>query len=282
MPILPLIGVSLFQVCRFSMNDAMEAIWISPPLTHFRFFLQLLGNAWWTVYEESKNSAVIPVAEAIPVSKDGTGKTELDLEKGELSDQPETVSSRHPHWCQTCNPIALLFGLAITIPVMAVVFALELVALLAFYLPSIFLYHSGQAFAPPNICTVVLYVTFMLLYWGFWFADYMVLLSSVLVTECLGMVALILGFVTGGCLWATQLHQHLRRVGHGIRVKFRKPNKPTKRKRRKKRRTSTSRTIMPPRGPSCFAPQRDYKSRRQEAMRVITVERERNASESLH
>lgn len=156
---------------------------------------------------------------------------------------------------------------------------------MAFYLPSCFLYHSGQAFAPPNICTVVLYMFFMILYWGFWLADYMVLLSSVLVTECLGMAALVMGFFTGGCLWARQLHQYLRRVGHYVRVQFRKQKQPQQEqtRRHKRRKKSSSRTTMPTRGLSWFAQRRDYRSRREEAMRVITVERERiDASESLH
>ena len=172
-------------------------------------------------------------------------------------------------------------GLAMTLLAVGIVTALELLAFVAFYLPSCFLYHSGQAFAPPNICTVVLYSFFMILYCGFWSADYMVLLSSVLVTECLGMAALCIGFLTGGCLWARQLHQYLRRVAHCVRVTFRK-QKPQPQSRRNRRRKASTRSTVPPRGLSWFAQRQDYRTRRQEAMQVITVERERNPSESLH
>lgn len=248
-----------------------------------RFFVP--GNAWWSIYEETKNtSTVVPVAEAVPVSNDGASKNEEDLEKeGESS--YHDLEIQQPNWCQTCNPIALSLGLAIILLAIGIVVALELLALVAFYLPSCFLHHSGQAFAPPNICTVVLYAFFMILYWGFWLADYMVLLSSVLVTECLGMAALAIGFFTGGCLWARQLHQYLRRVGHCVRVQFRKPKQPQEEQTRhcKRRKRCSSRTTMPTRGLSWFAQRNNYRPKRQEAMRVITVERERNdANESLH
>lgn len=45
---------------------------------------------------------------------------------------------------------------------------------------------------------------------------------SVFVTEVVALTAFLVGFCTGGVLWAHSLHQQIRRLGHGIRILFRK------------------------------------------------------------
>ena len=194
----------------------------------------IVGNPWWDIYEDTKNNQ-LPVATAVPVSRNDTVKEEEDVETGgdgsrtpktdssassETKDTPKEDESTKsdPHCCQTCNPIASFVGFIMTIVAFMVVLTYELVALFACHLPATIFYQCAQAFAPPNICTCLLYFFFMIFYGAFHFADSILLLVSVFATECVGMAALLVGFLTGGCLWAKYLHQHIRKMCHGIRA----------------------------------------------------------------
>jgi len=192
------------------------------------------GNAWWTIYEDTKNTE-IPIAIAKPVSNN-TIKVEDETsgeDSSECSDDNHSTESSEPHFCQRCNPIAIVSGVALAIPALVVAFTFELVALIVCYAPGSMFYHIAQWFAPPDCCTCLFYVALMLVHFVLSFCDTLILLVSVMVTECLGLVAFLIGFVTGGCLWARVLPQQIRRLCHGIRIVFRKKtshsNKPARR-----------------------------------------------------
>jgi len=258
-----------------------------------RFFVP--GNPWWTIYEETKKNSEIPVADAIPVTNSPTKEEDDDIEGGTLDTTLDTSKmctsdgegsdddggggkEKSAHCCQTCNPIALFFGLVLSVVSFVIVLCYELISLLLCHLPAALFYHAGQAFAPPNICTCFLYMTFMIVFCAFSFADSMLLLASVLVTECLALAALVVGFLTGGCLWANHLQQHIRKLCHGIRVVFRKKT------------SSPDPTAQPPRGILCCGQAPDEHGgndrRKQnpnlEGVRVINVQRVRLPTESCH
>jgi len=199
-----------------------------------RFFVP--GNPWWTVYEDTKTNE-IPLATAEPLPKektsiDGNTVTEdyedsssKELNKVEAVDESNENASlppKGPHFCLTCNPFAIFFGLIVAIPTLVFVVTCEMVALCTCHLPATIFYHIAQVFAPPEICTCLLYAVFMIVYGALAFGDSVVLVVSVFATECVGLVALVVGFFTGGCLWAKYLRQQIRKVGHGIRITFRK------------------------------------------------------------
>ena len=274
--------------------------------------MSLIGNPWWTIYEDTKNNQ-IPVATAVPVSNvSETVREEEDLEQGSVGEnldpeQPEplqqqptkttttsktttTTSSSSseqqqqpqnndiPHWCCTCNPIALLVALAITLPAICAVVCCEMVALLCFHVPATLFYHSGQAFAPPNICTCLLYFLFMILYGAMSVADSCVLVASVIITESVGLVALVVGSLTGGCLWARNLQQSIRRSCHGIRVSFRRSEESS---------TTTTATTTPSRGLCCcrrtkLSLERERKANREKGVKVVQIQQVRRAGESCH
>lgn len=251
-----------------------------------RFFVP--GNAWWTIYEDTKNNP-IPVVTAVPVANCDIVKEEEDLEAGtETTLPPETASraststtastnsptsTKPPHCCQTCNPIALVAGMLVTIPAFVTVLTLELVALVICYLPSAVFYHASQAFAPPNICTCILYMVFMILYGAFSLADSIVLVTSVVATEWIGGFAFGIGFLTGGCLWAKTLQQHIRRLCHCIRVGFRRND------------DQNQASSMPRRSLCCCgssARERKHKADRERGINVVRVQRVRSPGESCH
>lgn len=253
----------------------------------YRFFVP--GNPWWTIYEDTKNNQ-IPIATAVPVSNlSDTVREEEDLEQGEKADpeQPlpkqdvvtKTTTSHSkeeppPHCCLTCNPIAYVTGLAILAPAAFAVLAIELVAFVFLYVPSTLLYHAGQAFAPPNICTCLLYFVFMSLYCAMALADSIVLVASVLCTECIGVVGLLVGFLTGGCLWAKHLQQSIRKTCHGIRIAFRRDG-------------DARSTTLPSRSLCCCrrttaSLERERKANRERGVRVVNVQRVRRPGESCH
>jgi hypothetical protein len=264
----------------------------------------VLGNPWWTIYEDTKNNSEIPLATAVPLSSRGTEngtqtssqhpvKAE-DIEGGRVDDTSKesnmerseelkdssqksdatttTRLNKSPHFCLTCNPIAMFCGLALAVPALIAVLTLEMVAFFICYLPGTLFYHFGQAFAPPNCCSCLLYSVFMLVYGALSFADSMILVASVFATECLCLAALFVGFVTGGCLWAKYLQQHIRKLCHGIRIVFRK---------------SDSNNNNPPRGLCCGRTAEERERKRDakahlKGVRVITVQRVRRPCESYH
>mmetsp|Transcript_5739 Transcript_5739/g.13731 ORF Transcript_5739/g.13731 Transcript_5739/m.13731 type:complete len:113 (-) Transcript_5739:104-442(-) len=112
----------------------------------------------------------------------------------------------------------------------------------------------------------------MILYGAMSLADSCVLLASVMVTESVGLVALLVGFLTGGCLWARNLQQSIRRSCHGIRVSFRR---------------SEESTTMPSRGLCCCrrtsaSLERERKANRGKGVKVVQIQRVRRAGESCH
>jgi len=270
-----------------------------------RFFVP--GNPWWTIYEDTKNTSS-PVAKAVPVpscddvtkkqqqqqqqqqqqgSRNNTpvvgaaedeeagasnAPTEASHEDGRDSSRPDTprttTKTKSPHFCQTCNPFGIVFGLLVAIPALVVALACELVALLVCHLPGTLFYHAAQVFAPPDCCTCLLYGIFRMGHGILSLCDSMVLVGSVVVTEFVGLVALGVGFLTGGCVWAWYLHQQIRRLCHGIRIVF--------------RHTSATHN-NPPRRLFCdrTVERRDAKPHR-EGVTVIRVERVRCPGESCH
>lgn len=198
-----------------------------------RFFVP--GNPWWTIYEDTKNSE-IPIATAEPVSNK-TLKIEVEdstscTSESSNENQRDPTESSAPHFCQRCNPIAMFCGFAVAIPALVCALACEMVALIACYAPGSMFYHAAQVFAPPSCCTCLFYFALMLVHFVLSFCDTMILLVSVITTECLGLVAFLIGFLTGGCLWARYLQQQIRRLCHGIRIIFRKKTPSNKPRRR--------------------------------------------------
>lgn len=262
-----------------------------------RFFVP--GNPWWTIYEDTKNNNTqIPLATAVPIN--GTQQTSSqqdDIEGGggeeskdssQKSDATSTTTTtrpsnnKSPNFCMTCNPIAIFCGLAFSVAALVIVLTLELVALVVCYLPATLFYHCGQAFAPPNCCSCLLYVVFMVVYSALSFADSMLLLASVLVTECLCLIAYFVGMVTGGCLWAKYLQQQIRKFCHGIRIVFRKSSSNSNSDSPNSNSNSTN---NPPRG-LCFGRMAEERKRNAKAhlngVRVVTVKRKKRSCESCH
>lgn len=95
-------------------------------------------------------------------------------------------------------------------------------ALCMCYFPGKLFYHISEAFSPPNCCTCFFYIVFRFAYYVCAFCDSIALVTSVIVTEVVAIVAYLMGFCTGGALWARNLHQQTRRMSHGIRIMFRK------------------------------------------------------------
>ncbi|KAL3917267.1 MAG: hypothetical protein SGILL_004797, partial [Bacillariaceae sp.] len=92
-------------------------------------------------------------------------------------------------------------------------------------------YHMAQAFAPPNVCTGIIYSFFMIIYSALALCDSIVLFTSVIVTELLSGTGFLVGALTGGIIWGQYWHQQIRRTSHGIRVICRKKlsgNKPSR------------------------------------------------------
>jgi hypothetical protein len=220
-------------------------------------------------------------------AEDDTEGSEESKDLSQPPDATKTTSSSHksPHFCRSCNPIAVTCGLAFSGAALVVVLTLELVALFVCYLPGTLFFHCGQAFAPPNCCSCLLYVVFMVVYSALSFADSMILLASVLVTECLCLVAYFVGMVTGGCLWAEYLQQQIRKVCHGIRIVFRKSSNNDNNNSDSP--NSNNNSNNPPRG-LCFGRMAKERERKRNAkahlngVRVVTVQRKRRSCESCH
>jgi len=237
------------------------------------------GNAWWTIYEEIKNNPDdVPLVQAVPVSdsdeetggaaaaatttKDDSSKGTSSLSKDSVD---ETNNSSSPHCCCIANPIALLCGFLFLVPSLVGVLTVELVACCCCHFPATIFYKFSEALAPPNCCTCLLYLITRIFFCAFSLADSFALLASICVAECLGVFAIMVGFLTGGCLWAKTLHQIIRRGCHGIRVVFRKH--------------CSSQGV--PRGFKCHAKEMDVKPHMR-GVTVVNVRRVRNPSESIH
>ena len=120
-----------------------------------------------------------------------------------------------------CSPLCILCGILLYVPAVVAVLYCELVALLLCYFPAMLFFHAARALSPPTCCTGIGYGVCRLLYGIFSVCDSIVLLASVLVTEVVGFMALVVGFITGGVLWSRYFHQHIRKSCHGLRVVFR-------------------------------------------------------------
>jgi len=238
-----------------------------------RFFAP--RNPWWTIYEDSKNSQ-IPLAEAVPVKDEDeesgeTGSTFIDSthtssnEEGQDS-RKENVETKDPHCCLTCNPFAVVFGFVVAIPALVFAFICEILSLFTCYLPSKLFYHIAQWFSPPDCCTCLLYLVFITVHGVFSLCDSMILVMSILGTELVGLAGLVVGFITGGCLWSKHLHQQIRRICHGIRVVFRK---------------KTTCGHNPPRRFFCDRTAEEEKPHLK-GVKVVRVERVRRPCESCH
>eukprot|EP00536_Pseudo-nitzschia_multiseries_P014049 jgi/Psemu1/310549/fgenesh1_kg.651_\ len=108
------------------------------------------------------------------------------------------------------------------VPAFIGVLLCELCAFLLCYVPGTLFYLTAETLAPPNCFTCLFYHLFSVIYNTLYFCDSIVLVVSVMVSELVAMAACMVGFCTGGALWAGRLHQQIRRVCHGIRVAFRK------------------------------------------------------------
>lgn len=258
-----------------------------------RFFVP--GNPWWTIYEDTK-SEEIPSATAIPVKNDATRKSTTmkaedeeesgftirteDEESGMSGGEESRGSSneegeksrngdddaRDPHCCLKCNPFAVFFGFVVAVPAVVFALACEMVSLFTCYLPGAACYRIAKLFSPPDCCTCIFYLVFIAVHGVLSFCDSMVLLVSVFGTESVGVVSLLVGFLTGGSLWAKHLHQQIRRVCHGIRVVFRK---------------NTSCGRDPPRRFFCDRTDEEVKPHLK-GVKIVRVERVRNPGESYH
>lgn len=242
-----------------------------------RFFVP--GNPWWTIYEDTKNSQ-IPLATAVPVKSDDTerestinvedeesGHTNQDSSDEEGQDsQKGDDKTKDRQCCLTCNPFAIFFGFVVAIPALVFVITCEIVSLFTCYLPGAICYHIAKFFSPPDCCTCILYLVFITVHGVLSFGDSMVLVMSIFGTELVGLVAIFVGFLSGGCLWAEYLHQQIRRLSHGIRVVFRKKTTCDK----------------PPRRFFCNRTAEEDSKSHLKGVKVIRVERVRRPGESYH
>jgi len=135
---------------------------------------------------------------------------------------PHENELQNTHFCLTCSPVGLVFAVLVDLVALVAGLNCEIMALLLCYFPSKLFFHASESLAPPNLFTCLFYYIFRLLYCVLSFCDSVVLLMSVLVTEMVALTAFLVGFCTGGVLWAHSLHQQIRRLGHGIRILFRK------------------------------------------------------------
>lgn len=206
-----------------------------------RFFVP--GNPWWTIYEETKNNQII-TATAVLLPENGdeddiehasndpgredngiTTNSHTNISNSQTAANSDTGDKRETtHCCKICSPVSLAFAVLIGGPAVLGVLICEIVALLLFYLPAKIFYCISEALAPPNCCTCLFYCIFRVLYSVWSFCDSIVLVVSVVVAEIVALAAFLVGFCTGGALWARRLQQQIRRICHGIRVFFRKTN----------------------------------------------------------
>jgi hypothetical protein len=176
------------------------------------------------IYEDTKNNT-IPTATAVPVVIDDEPVPSNGRMTGGV-DASTKVSAgptaKQPHFCLLCSPVNLLSGFLVAFLALMLVFTCELTALVVCYLPGALIFHVAQAFSPPNVCTGIIYSSFMIFYFAFALCDSILLFVSVLVTEILACVGYITSFFTGGVLMSLFWHQQTRRCCHGVRVTFRK------------------------------------------------------------
>jgi hypothetical protein len=192
------------------------------------FLCDSSGNPWWTIYEDTKNDQIptvtaVPVPDEQEVIRDQQQKDEEHLQGASLDSNSNTTTTSQqpspktmPCW-KTCSPLSIMY-----LPALFTVLFCELMALFLCYLPSALFFHTARAISPPNCCTVIFYAIFLLLYCILSFCDSIILITSVLVTELVALIAYFVGFCTGGAIWAHYLHQQIRRSCHGIRIIFRK------------------------------------------------------------
>lgn len=200
-----------------------------------RFFVP--GNPWWTIYEDTKNDQ-IPTATAVPLpgngneddieqASDGPGREDNGAAVDSQTNGPTVNSNggnerQNTHCCKTCSPVSLGFAVLVGVPALVGVLTCEMMALCLCHFPAKLFYRVSEALAPPNVCTCLLYCIFRVLYCVFSVCDSILLMVSVIVTEIVALAAFLVGFCTGGALWARYLHQQIRRMCHGIRILFRK------------------------------------------------------------
>lgn len=122
----------------------------------------------------------------------------------------------------TCSPINLFAGFLTSFHALLGVLLCEFLAFTLCHLPAAVFYHAEQTFSPPNACTGIMYSLCMIFYYSFALCDSIVLLSSVVLSESLAVMALLVGALTGGILWGQYWHQQVRRMCHGVRIVFRR------------------------------------------------------------
>ena len=159
-------------------------------------------------------------------SRDSTVNVEDEESGGSTCDSSNAskkdAETKDPSCCLTCNPFAILFGFLVAIPALVWVVSCEMISFFICYLPSVVCHKTAKMFSPPDCCTCLFYLIFKTIYGVLSFCDSMILVINVFGTEMVAAVAVFVGFLSGGCLWAKFLHQQIRRVCHGIRVVFRK------------------------------------------------------------
>jgi len=199
-----------------------------------RFFIP--GNPWWTIYEETKNNQ-IPTATAVPIGNeeeqqprkndDDSTAIPSSSSSSASASAPNTTGTTllaapkaMPFW-KTCSPLSILCGMLLCVPALVAVLSCELMALILCHFPAVVFFRAARALSPPNCCTGIFDAVLRLLYEVFSFCDSIILLASVMVAEIVALVALVVGFITGGVMWARYLHQQIRRLCHGLRIVFR-------------------------------------------------------------
>lgn len=177
------------------------------------------GNPWWTIYEDAKND--VPTATVVPVVEHEQGDEEAAAQGHHSGANTAAPPSPHrPHCILLCSPIDMIGGIFVTCFAIMGVLLCEGVALLI-YLVAASLYWIAKIFDPPNAFTGMFYSFFMIFYFAFALADSIVLLASVLVTECVACAGWLLSVLLGGIMAANTWHQYIRRICHLIRWGFR-------------------------------------------------------------
>jgi len=220
------------------------------------------GNPWWTIYEETKNDPIptataVPIPDSGSDDDDDDGYDDDDSDRSSDKDDGNTAEhpshlpqqgsnadnnnnndddgsssiAHHrnpPHCCATCSPLQLALAVLVAVPAIVGVLVCELFALVVLHVPATLVYLTATKLLSPHNCCCCCcicgccYGVLMLVHRILCACDSIVLVVSVLVTEVVAMVACLVGFCTGGALWAGQVHQHIRKICHGIRVVVRR------------------------------------------------------------
>ncbi|VEU33587.1 unnamed protein product [Pseudo-nitzschia multistriata] len=218
----------LFQEAEFQAARDNKIQAVLPNLPVFRNNFLTCNTAEgipWTPPENNDD-----IDQRISVGQGTENDGEDNAQPSNNSNRQITNSNRvsehqNPHWLTTCSPVSLGSTLAIGIPAVIQVFTWVMVASCLCYFPSTICDHFSRALAPTNCCTCPLYVVFRVLFYTFWFWDWVTLMVSEMVTAIWVLIASIVGFCTGGTLGARSLRQNIRLMCDRTRLLFRERKK---------------------------------------------------------